>query len=76
MARVNSILLLDVAAKGHIVLLVAVAIAAALMFLVVCPWFDQIGHKGICYVGYGVLILALLYARGSATRKSRIHPKI
>jgi hypothetical protein len=60
---------------GNLVLLVAVAIAAFIMFLVVCPWFDQMGHKGMCYVGYGVLIVVLLYARSSTPRKPRLRPK-
>ena len=60
---------------GNLILLVTVAIAAFLMFLVVCPYFDQIGHKGLCYVGYGVLIVTLLYARGSRPRKPQIRQK-
>ena len=60
---------------GNLVLLVAVGIAAFLMFLVICPWFDQLGHRGMCYVGYGILILVLLYARGTATRRPRMRPK-
>jgi hypothetical protein len=61
---------------GNLILLITVAIAAFLMFFVVCPWFDQIGHKGVCYVGYGLLIVTLLYARTSSARKPRIRPKL
>jgi hypothetical protein len=57
---------------GNVVLLVLVVAAAAVLFLFACPYFAQIGHPGLCYVFYAVLIVTLLYARAGSARKRRL----
>ncbi len=56
---------------GNLVLLLAVLVAAVLLFFYVCPYFAMIGHKWLCYAGYAILILVLLWARSSASRQQR-----
>ncbi len=56
---------------GNLVLLLAVLVAAFLLFFYVCPYFALIGHKWLCYIGYIILIVVLLWARSGSSRQHR-----
>ncbi len=54
---------------ASLVLPLAVLVAAVLLFFYVCPYFALIGHKWLCYAGYAILIVVLLWARSGAKRQ-------
>ncbi len=53
------------------ILLVFVAAAAFVLFFIGCPWLVAMGHTGLCYVFFAVLIVVLLYARAGAAPRKR-----
>jgi uncharacterized membrane protein YkvI len=55
----------------NLILLVFVAASAFILFFIGCPWLVAIGHPGLCYVFFAVLIVVLLYARAGAAPRKR-----
>jgi 4-hydroxybenzoate polyprenyltransferase len=61
--------------KQNLVLALCIAVAAVFLFLWVCPYMADLGHRKLCIALYGLLLLIYVFGRANVVRPRRDAPK-